>query len=450
MSELDNDLLVRAQGRVGAVLRGKYRLDSVLGVGGMAVVYAATHRNKKRFAVKMLHPELSRLPDVRSRFLREGYAANSVEHPGAVAVLDDDVDENEVAFLVMELLDGETAEQLWTRSGEKLPLPVALAIGHQLLDVLVSAHAHGVIHRDVKPANLFLTRQGEVKLLDFGIARVRDAATSQATQTGSVIGTAGFMAPEQALGKVAEVDALTDVWGVGATVFHLASGRLVHEGENAQETIVLSATRPVPSLEVVLPDAPPAVVRAIDRALAFEKKARWPDAAAMRAAIREASLAAFGGIASLPPLPAPTEPVTATPLAFVPGGSLTPTLSLSSRRRRLGGRFAAGAATAMALAVFITHRHRDASESRHTAVAAAVLAAQTSLESARGSATTVSSVVASELPAVSPPDAAPSVSAKAVAPSTASPTLPSRTRSNCNPLFFFDAQGNRVFKKECL
>src|SRR4029077_21040253 len=113
-----------------------------------------------------------------------------------------------------------------------------------------------------------------------------------------------------------------------------------HEGENAQETIVLSATRPVPSLQVFLPDAPPAVVRAIDRALAFEKQARWPDAPARRAAVREASLTAFGGMALLPPLPPPTEPVAATPLAFVPGGSLTPTVSLSSRRRQLGGRFA--------------------------------------------------------------------------------------------------------------
>src|ERR1700730_3193067 len=126
MSEPDNDLLARAQGRVGTVLRGKYRLDSVLGVGGMAVVYAATHRNKKRFAVKMLHPELSLHPQIRIRFLREGYAANSVEHPDAVAVLDDDVDEDGVAFLVMELLDGETVEELCARSGDRLPLPVAL------------------------------------------------------------------------------------------------------------------------------------------------------------------------------------------------------------------------------------------------------------------------------------------------------------------------------------
>ena len=324
MSEPDNDLVARARGRVGTVLRGKYRLDSVLGVGGMAVVYAATHRNKKRFAVKMLHPELSLRPEIRGRFLREGYAANSVEHADAVAVLDDDVDDDGVAFLVMELLDGETVEELCARSGEKLPLPVALSIGHQVLDVLAAAHAHGVVHRDVKPANLFLTRRGELKLLDFGVARVRDAATSQATQTGSVMGTAGFMAPEQALGKMDDVDASTDVWAVGATVFNLASGRCVHEGDNAQETVVLAATRPAPSLETVVPDAPPAVVQVIDCALAFDRAGRWPSALAMREAIREASVSAFGGVASLPPVPPrPEEPQStgATPLAFNPGGA---------------------------------------------------------------------------------------------------------------------------------
>src|SRR5580692_7221435 len=106
----ENDLQVRAQKRIGTVLRGKYRIDRVLGVGGMAVVYAATHRNKKRFALKMLHPELSTREDIRTRFLREGYVANSVEHPGAVAVMDDDVAEDGAAFLVMELLDGVGVE----------------------------------------------------------------------------------------------------------------------------------------------------------------------------------------------------------------------------------------------------------------------------------------------------------------------------------------------------
>src|SRR5580692_8729612 len=111
----------RANGRLGTVLRGKYRLDRVLGVGGMAVVYKATHRNQAEFAIKMLHPELSLNQDVRTRFLREGYAANSVKHPGAVRVVDDDIAEDGAAFLVMELLDGEGVEALWERANHRVP-----------------------------------------------------------------------------------------------------------------------------------------------------------------------------------------------------------------------------------------------------------------------------------------------------------------------------------------
>src|SRR5580704_12385213 len=131
----------RASRRIGTVLRGKYRIDRVLGVGGMAVVYAATHRNKKRFAVKMLHPELSTREDIRTRFLREGYVANSVEHPGAVAVMDDDVAEDGAAFLVMELLDGVGVEQLCEKRGNRLPVSAVLAMSYQLLDVLAAAHS---------------------------------------------------------------------------------------------------------------------------------------------------------------------------------------------------------------------------------------------------------------------------------------------------------------------
>src|ERR1700677_5142164 len=108
--------------RVGTVLREKYHLDSILGSGGMAVVYAATHRNTKRFAVKMLHPELSIREDIRTRFLREGYVANSVKHPGAVAVIDDDVAEDGSAFLVMELLEGSLVNDMWVEHGRRLPL----------------------------------------------------------------------------------------------------------------------------------------------------------------------------------------------------------------------------------------------------------------------------------------------------------------------------------------
>src|ERR1700722_7506518 len=113
----EDPLTARAQGRVGTTILGKYVLERVLGVGGMASVYVAVHRNNKRFALKMLHPELSLREDIRVRFLREGYAANSVGHPGAVAVMDDDVAEDGSAFLVMELLTGEPVEEPWLGSG---------------------------------------------------------------------------------------------------------------------------------------------------------------------------------------------------------------------------------------------------------------------------------------------------------------------------------------------
>jgi len=299
----DEDLLARAESRLGRVLRDKYHLDRVIGVGGMAAVYAATHRNAKRFAVKMLHPELSFREDIRTRFLREGYAANSVGHAGTVAVLDDDVAEDGSAFLVMELLEGETLEELWQRSGRRLPIEQVLSAGHQLLDVLAAAHAKGIVHRDIKPANLFVTRTGELKVLDFGIARVRDAASTSATQTGAALGTPAFMAPEQAQGNTSLVDARTDVWAAGATLFTLASGRFVHEADNARQMIIRAATESALSLGTVLPGAPSPLAEVIDRALGYEMDSRWPTAAAMRDAMRDASIAVLGRP------PGPLEPL---------------------------------------------------------------------------------------------------------------------------------------------
>src|SRR4051812_38757370 len=157
------EILAVASQRVGTVLHGKYHLDGVLGVGGMATVYAATHRNRKRFAVKMLHVEFSVRSDARTRFVREGYVANSVAHPGVVAILDDDVDETGSAFIVMELLDGVTVDALSTATGTAVPVREALGIAYQLLDVLQAAHQNSVVHRDIKPANLFVLRDGQLK-----------------------------------------------------------------------------------------------------------------------------------------------------------------------------------------------------------------------------------------------------------------------------------------------
>ena len=291
MSGPEDELRRRAGARIGVALRGKYRLDRLLGVGGMAAVYAATHlRNASRVAVKVLHREFTLDGPLRARFLREGYAANSVGHPGTVRILDDDTDEDGAVFLVMELLDGETLDARWERSDRKLGVAEVVTMMYGVLDVLAAAHAKGIVHRDLKPENLFLTRDGHVKVLDFGVARLREASPTQ-TRTGAVFGTPAFMPPEQALGRVAEVDALADVWSVGATAFALLSGRFVHEGQTAEEMLIRSATQPAPELGTVAPHVPATIAAVVDRALAFEKRDRWPSARAMQEALMQAQRA---------------------------------------------------------------------------------------------------------------------------------------------------------------
>jgi serine/threonine protein kinase len=297
---MTDELRQRAEGRIGTTLRDRYRLDAVLGVGGMAVVYLATHRNQKRFAIKMLHPELSIHKETKQRFRREGYAANTVDHPGAVAVLDDDVTDDGAAFIVMELLDGMEVGTLAEKTQGILPPPVVLAIAEQLLAVLEAAHGKNVVHRDLKPANLFITRDGSVKVLDFGIARIREAATggpSSMTQSGALMGTPAFLPPEQAAGRVQDVGPRTDLWAVGATMFALLSGEFVHTADNATQIIIAAATQPARSLAVAFPQCPPQVVAIVDRALAFNPAQRWESAAAMREAVRHA----YRSLTSSPP-----------------------------------------------------------------------------------------------------------------------------------------------------
>jgi len=295
---VSDDADERAAQRVGSVLNDKWTLERLIGIGGMAAVYKATHRNQAEFAVKMLHPELSIREDVRTRFLREGYAANSVKHPGAVLVVDDDVTEDGTAFLVMELLDGAPVEKLVDAETQRLPLRAALSIGDQLLDVLVAAHEKGIVHRDIKPENLFVTRDGTLKVLDFGIARVRDATaipgSGKGTGTGVLLGTPAFMAPEQAYAKASEIDGQTDVWAVGATLFTLLTGQSVHRGENAAQLMIHAATTKARSVTSLVSDVPPGIAAVIDHALAFDKSTRWPTALAMREALLQATVATFG------------------------------------------------------------------------------------------------------------------------------------------------------------
>jgi serine/threonine protein kinase len=286
-----HELSHRASRLVGTVLRDKWHLDALIGIGGMAAVYAATHRNGKRVAIKLLHPEMSLDPTTKGRFLREGYVANKVGHPGVVSVLDDDTAEDGSAYLVMDLLEGETLKARWRKSYMRLPVSEVLRITNALLDVLGAAHEKGIVHRDVKPDNVFLTNDGGVKVLDFGIARLRESsAAADATRSSAMLGTPAFMSPEQARSRWDWVDARTDLWAVGATMFTMLSGEFVHEAGTATEILVAAATQRSRPMRSVVPQVPESVAAVIDRALAFDPAERWQDARSMQAAVQAAMI----------------------------------------------------------------------------------------------------------------------------------------------------------------
>jgi eukaryotic-like serine/threonine-protein kinase len=309
-----------AKARLGSRVLGKWRLDRLIGVGGMAAVFEATHQNGNRVAIKILHPDLAGYDEIRERFLAEGYAANRVAHPGAVTVRDEGTTDDGAVFLVMDLLRGQTLAERLEPGGEPLSVGEALEICSQLLDVLVQAHDRGIVHRDIKPENIFLTREGRVRLLDFGIARVETAKRRHETEAGTTLGTPAFMPPEQALGRWEDLDGRSDLWSLGATMYLVLSGLPVRESGSVTEQLLGAMTRPVPSLGDVTA-LPRSVVAVVDRALAFEREDRFPDARSMQLAVR----------AVLGELSAPDS------RARLPPPSIEP-MALSSRTARGSGR----------------------------------------------------------------------------------------------------------------
>ena len=276
-----------SQGRIGTVVNGKWHIDARIGSGGMATVYSATHRNGHRAALKMLHTQLSRDEATRARFLREGYVGNAVGHPGVVHVQDDGVTEDGCAFLVLDLLEGETIEARRIRFGGMIPVEQVMEVADQALDALAAAHEKGIVHRDLKPDNVFLCNDGRTLLLDFGLALMK-SAQAEATKTGVTIGTPEFMAPEQASGRREDVDAKSDIYGLGATLFTAITGKYVHDAHTLHEQLVATATRRARGIRQLLPKIPASVAVVIDRALELDKSDRWESAREMQRALRAA------------------------------------------------------------------------------------------------------------------------------------------------------------------
>ncbi len=252
----------------------------------MASVYEAQADDGRRAALKLLHPDLCGNARLRARFLREARVMNTLRHAAAVSVVEVGETENGEAYFVMDLLSGETLEAKRQRAGGQLGADVVIDVAKKLLDFLTFAHELGVVHRDIKPSNLFVTDDGTLKVLDFGIASsiVSGEMAAIRTGTGSVAGTPSFMAPEQAQGRMEDVDARSDLWSLGATLFTLISGRPVHEADesNGEESTIRGRPQ---SIAELVPDTPPELVSAIDGALHDAREQRWQTAREMLAAL---------------------------------------------------------------------------------------------------------------------------------------------------------------------
>jgi serine/threonine protein kinase len=297
----------------GSTLAGKFRILGLLGQGGMGAVYEGEHIEMgKRVAIKVIRPEYAASEEVAERFRREARAASKVVSEGIVQVFDIGRDPTAGLYMVMELLAGEDLSQKLARD-TKLDVAVAVDVAIQAARALTKAHSAGVVHRDLKPGNLFLTKRDDgsllVKVLDFGISKLaKDARTpdtqptSPLTRTGIVIGTAEYMSPEQAQGLA--VDLRTDVWSLGVVLYEALAGQPVFAPKDTYEQMIIQivTTRPRP-LSSVAPWVPTGVASVVDAALTPELEARLPDCAELGARLERVAgdLRAEGGAPPVTP-----------------------------------------------------------------------------------------------------------------------------------------------------
>jgi serine/threonine-protein kinase len=284
----------RAARRVGARLGSRYRLDRLIATGGMAQVWEATDETlRRRVAVKILHDHLADATTV-ARFRAEGVTAARLAHPGVVAIFDTCSDGG-LDAIVMEYVDGRTLREVLDEEGP-LPPRRAQRIALDIADALHAAHRLGLVHRDVKPANVLLCRDGTVKVTDFGIAKVRDDsadllgthAAIDLTVPGTFLGTAKYLAPEQVEG--APVDARADVYALGVVLYEMLSGTVPFRGENDAAVALARLHRDPTPLREVAPDVPADLEQVVHRALRRRPDDRYPGMVELRTALAGADL----------------------------------------------------------------------------------------------------------------------------------------------------------------
>jgi serine/threonine protein kinase len=281
-----------AEARIGTAVERHWRLDAMIGLGGMAAVYAATHTSGGRAAFKIMHARLADDAQLVTRFVRERSIAAKVCHPACIDIRAVGATEEGVPLLFMELLEGETLEDHVARE-RRLSLGAALDVAERLLELLEACHGAGVVHRDLKPANVFLLADGRLKVIDFGVAQ---ESSRRQTNRRLAIGTPSYMSPEQARGAM-DVDLRSDLFAVGAIFFRMVIGRELREHgpggalrdqRTPTDAQLAAASDFVPSIGRAAPGLPYTVARTIDRALSWQRDERWSSAEAMLRELRMA------------------------------------------------------------------------------------------------------------------------------------------------------------------
>jgi len=284
-----------------------YRILSRLGAGGMGVVYEAEDtRLGRKVAIKFLPEDANANAEAVQRFLREARVISSLNHPHICTLYDIGVNQGQ-QFMVMELLDGQSLKDRVAKGA--MPIEEVLELGAQMADALDAAHAQGVVHRDVKPANLFITRRGALKVLDFGVAKLSKAvrgqdhldstigATDQLTTMGTTIGTVSYMSPEQARGQ--EIDARSDVFSAGVVLYEMATGELPFPGTTVATIFEGLLTKPAVPPSQIRAGLPPEFDRIIDKALEKDRETRYQGAAELRADLKRLKRVADSGPTSV-------------------------------------------------------------------------------------------------------------------------------------------------------
>jgi serine/threonine-protein kinase len=435
--------------REGDVLAGKYRIDGLLGVGGTGVVLAAHHLQlDQRVALKFLAPESLKNPEATIRFAREARAAGKIANEHVAQVRDVCTLENGTPYIVMEFLEGRDLS-VWLR--EEGPLPVAQAVEFvlQACEAIAEAHSLGIIHRDLKPANLFVVRRSDglysVKVLDFGISKMPHGADFERTSTRIIMGSPHYMSPEQ-MRSSADVTPQSDIWSLGAILFELVAGESPFLGETFSEICLKAAMEHAPRLRSVRPDAPAGLEAIVAKCLEKDPARRFRDVAELAAALQpfaplrtRASLVRIVSTRTTAPCERPvTTPKTGGRSVTVAGAVLALLAGFALAIAQPGGRRA-------------LHMASPTSTRGQAAAPPAQAPPEAELYlPPLATPTPTATPPPTSAPAPAPAEADDADRAPRPGHDVAATSRRRAPQADCNPPFYFDANGIRVFKKECV